>query len=468
MEKQEKKLGFWLLAFIGLGSMIGSGIFNSPKDLVHVANPAASVLAWAIGGFGALMLALIFIYLSAKKPELKSGIFAYAQDGFGDYMGFNSAWGYWSLGWLGNVSYFIIFFKTLNDLLGEKALSPVVCFLLASGILWFYYFILKAGIREGAALNLAVTVAKLIPIALVMGVGFFVARSDIFSVPDWQYMLASSGEATTPFKQTANAMAIVLWCFIGVESASVLSARAKSLKTVRRATIFSTLCVLVIYVTVTTIAMASIPAKELAASGTPLALVLEKTVIGKTGALVVKIGIMVSVIGASISWILLSVETMFAAAKNGVMPRFLTKENKNGTPVNALLVTQIFTQLFLFSILSPQMNETYVTVITVGTTLMLIPYLLSSLYAVKVSLVKSKRIESVHAAIALSATLYSVYMIYTAGIIYLFSSLIFYALGAAVFYWAKRERKEPVPVWERWVMVVLALGAFGIVAAKMI
>lgn len=119
----------WLLVFVALGSMIGSGIFNSPKDLIRVSNPQGTMIAWVAGGLGALMLALVFVYLAARKPGLKSGVYAYARDGFGDYMGFNSAWGYWSVGWLGNVSYLALFFKTMNDLLGERALSPLTAFL---------------------------------------------------------------------------------------------------------------------------------------------------------------------------------------------------------------------------------------------------------------------------------------------------------------------------------------------------
>ena len=112
MQKKEEKLGLWLLVFVALGSMIGSGIFNSPKDLIRVANPQGTMIAWVVGGLGALMLALVFVYLAARKPALKSGVYAYAREGFGDYMGFNSAWGYWSVGWLGNVSYLALFFKT--------------------------------------------------------------------------------------------------------------------------------------------------------------------------------------------------------------------------------------------------------------------------------------------------------------------------------------------------------------------
>ncbi|NLY25138.1 MAG: arginine:ornithine antiporter, partial [Bacteroidales bacterium] len=59
MKEKEEKLGLWLLVFVALGSMIGSGIFNSPKDLIAVANPQGTMITWLVGGFGALMLALL-------------------------------------------------------------------------------------------------------------------------------------------------------------------------------------------------------------------------------------------------------------------------------------------------------------------------------------------------------------------------------------------------------------------------
>lgn len=460
--KQQKQLGLWLLVFVSLGSMIGSGIFNSPKDLISVANPMGTLITWIIGGAGALMLALVFIYLSAKKPELKSGIYAYARDGFGDYMGFNSAWGYWSLGWLGNISYLVLFFKTLNDLLGEYALSPLTCFILGSAILWLYYFILLSGVREGAILNFVVTVAKLVPIALVILLGFSLVNNEIFNVADWQTKLASNGKSTTPLLQVKDAMAVVLWCFVGIEAASVLSGRAKSQQTVRRATIISVFSVLAIYVLITIIAMASVPAKELAASDTPLSLVLGKTMIGSAGSFIVQVGIMISVLGASLSWIILSVETMYASAREGVMPKALAKTNKKETPVNALLLTQIFTQVFLLSILSSAFNETYLWAITIGTTMVLIPYLLSSLYAVKISF-GDNREKNINRLIAVFGTLYATYVIYAVGIRYLFLSIIFYAVGAIVFLKGRHEQKQKPKRWEWAFMLTLIAAAILLV-----
>ncbi|MDD2727461.1 MAG: amino acid permease, partial [Proteiniphilum sp.] len=430
MKEKNDKLGLWLLVFVALGSMIGSGIFNSPRDLIAVANPQGAMITWVIGGFGALMLALVFVYLAARKPELKSGVYAYARDGFGDYMGFNSAWGYWSVGWLGNVSYLALFFKTLNDLLGEKALSPLPAFLIGSAILWSFHAILMAGIREGAILNFIVTAAKLIPILLIILLGISLVRSDLFLTEEWQQRLASTGSSTTPLLQVKEAMAVVLWCFVGIEAASVLSGRAKSQRTVRLTIILSLLIVLAIYMLVTFIAMSSVPAGELASSETPLALVLERTMVGAAGGLVIRLGIMVSVLGASISWILLSVETLYAAARDGVLPRVFQKTNRKGTPVNALLMTQCFTQLFLLSILSPQLNETYLAAITIATTLVLIPYLLSSLYAVKTALTLRRQESPHHMVIALLGTLYSLYVIYAVGIRYLILSVLFYGIGS--------------------------------------
>ena len=447
------------MVFIALGSMIGSGIFNSPKDLISSANPQGAMIAWLIGGFGALMRALVFVYLAARKPELKSGIYAYARDGFGDFMGFNSAWGYWSLGWLGNIGFIALFFKTFNDLLGDKAISPLQAFIIGSLIIWIFFFILKAGIREGAILNFIVTTAKLIPVILIIVLGVLLVKSDLFIVENWQTRLASTGEPTSPTIQIKSAMAIILWCFVGMEAASVLSGRAKSQKIVRLTIIISLLIVLGVYMLITFIAMSSIPADKLAASETPLALVLEQTAVGAAGGVIVKLGIMVSVLGASFSWIMLSVETLYVAAVDNVLPRIFKKVNKNGTPVTVLLITQGFTQIFLISILSPKLNETYLAAITIATTLALIPYLLSSLYAVKIAMINRKRESLHHLIIALLGTIYSLYVIFAVGIKYLILSLLFYAIGSLLFIKAKREQKKQPKPWEWAVIVLLLIGS---------
>ena len=61
-----------------------------------------------------LTLAFVFQTLANRKPDLNGGVYAYAKAGFGDYMGFSSAWGYWISAWIGNVSYMVLLFSTLG------------------------------------------------------------------------------------------------------------------------------------------------------------------------------------------------------------------------------------------------------------------------------------------------------------------------------------------------------------------
>ena len=156
---------------------------------------------------------------------------------------------------------------------------------------------------------------------------------------------------------------------------------------------------------------------------------------------------------------MLSVETLYVAAVDNVLPRIFKKVNKNGTPVTVLLITQGFTQIFLISILSPKLNETYLAAITIATTLALIPYLLSSLYAVKIAMINRKRESLHHLIIALLGTIYSLYVIFAVGIKYLILSLLFYAIGSLLFIKAKREQKKQSKPWEWAVIVLLLIGS---------
>ncbi|MCZ2992473.1 amino acid permease, partial [Acinetobacter baumannii] len=61
-----------------------------------------------------IALGLSFQNLTVKRPDLDGGIFSYAKAGFGNFMGFNSAWGYWLSAWLGNVAYGTLLFSSLG------------------------------------------------------------------------------------------------------------------------------------------------------------------------------------------------------------------------------------------------------------------------------------------------------------------------------------------------------------------
>lgn len=436
---KQKTLGLFLLVALSVSSMIGGGIFNSPTDLIAKANPQTTLIAWIIGGLGVLSLVLVFQDLALRKPELKGGIYSYAREGFGDFVGFLSTWGYWLGGLLGTISFFPLFFKTFNSLLpNASGVDPLVAFLLASVVLWIITWIIALGVRDAGIVNAIVTIMKMSPLVLIILLGTAVFQTDIFFVPDWTSTLAASGEATTAFDQIRGAMGTILWCFLGVEAAVVLSNRAASQRVVARATVIGFFITLTVYVAISTLSMGIVGGKELASAATPLSDVLARTVIGSAGAYVAKIGLMISVTGATLSWILLIVELPYLAARDGLMPRWFAVENRHGVPINSLLVNQILIQIGLLSLLSEKLQATYFAIYSLSTSTMLIPYLFSGMYALKVYL--NERETAGKIITALVASLYSVFVIYAVGLLYLALTVIIFALGTLPYHIAKREK----------------------------
>lgn len=461
--QKEKKLGLFLLTGLAIGSMIGAGIFNSPTDLIGSANPQATILAWLLGGFGVLMIALVFQMLSNKKPELTGGIYSYAREGFGDLVGFSSAWGYWFSAVIGNVAFIFLIFKTINSFFPEgQGLKPIVSFILGTLLLLLYHYVISRGIKNASVINALFTIAKIIPLILVILFGLFVWKSSIFSVPDWKNVLAATKESTNLYSQINGAMGTILWCFIGIEAAVVMSTRATDQKTVGKATILGFFITLIIYMLISVVAMGVISADKLASAGTPLADVLAATALGSIGGTIVRLGVLVSVLGALLSWILLTAELPFIAAKDRVMPKWFEKENAAGVPINSLRLTNIVTFIFIFGLLSEKLQSAYNIAYTLATTVYLIPYLLSTMYAIKLCI--NEKAKASEIIISILATIYSVYVIYTVGLMYFGLAIIIYTIGLFVYYMAKKEKNEKFSKAETIAVSILVLVSVVMIA----
>ena len=110
----EQKLSLTALIALVVGSMVGSGIFTLPAAFGRATGALGPLSRGLIAGAGMLMLAFVFQTLSMRKPNLDSGIFAYAKEGFGNYLGFASALGYWAGCCLADVACLILIKSTLG------------------------------------------------------------------------------------------------------------------------------------------------------------------------------------------------------------------------------------------------------------------------------------------------------------------------------------------------------------------
>ena len=141
MPEQQKKLGLGSLTCIVVGSIIGGGAFALPQTITQVAQTGAILIAWLITTLGMIGLAFTFYQLNALRPDLKGGIYSYAKTGFGHFVGFISAWGYWLSAWIGNVSYAVLMFSAIGFFFPQfGAGNTLWSVIAASCFLWAIHF----------------------------------------------------------------------------------------------------------------------------------------------------------------------------------------------------------------------------------------------------------------------------------------------------------------------------------------
>jgi arginine:ornithine antiporter / lysine permease len=459
-----RRLPLSLLTALVVGSMIGSGIFALPQNMAAGAGAGAVLLGWLVTGAGMLCLALVYRTLSARQPSLDNGVYAYARAAAGEYVGFNAAWGYWVSAWVGNVGYLVIFFGALGHffpVFGEGNTPAAIAG--ASVLLWLLHFLVLRGIHGAALLNGLTTVAKVLPLVVFIvfvGLAFQVER---FTLDFWG--TAALGSVLDQVKST---MLVTVWAFIGVESACVLSARARERADIGRATVLGFLITLALLAGVSLLSLGLLPQSELAALKNPsMAGVLEKAV-GPWGATFVTVAMLISVGGALLAWTLLAAETLFTPARDAVMPKLLARENAQGVPAAALWATNGLVQLFL--ILTLVSNATYLALISLATSMILLPYLFSAVHA-GVSAARGTGYARHEGgamkrdtALAGLATLYGLWLLYAAGFKYLLLAALLYAPGALLFAWARRELGSPVFKGAEWALFAALLVCAGIAA----
>ena len=425
--------------------MIGGGIFSLPQNMAASADVGAVLIGWVITAVGMLTLAFVFQTLANRKPDLDGGVYAYAKAGFGDYMGFSSAWGYWISAWLGNVGYFVLLFSTLGyffPIFGEGNTPAAV--IGASVLLWAVHFLVLRGIKEAAFINLVTTVAKVVPLVLFVLIAVFAFKLDIFTADIWGLKNPDLGSV---MNQVRNMMLVTVWVFIGIEGASIFSARAEKRSDVGKATVIGFITVLLFLMLVNVLSLGIMTQPELAKLQNPsMAAVLEH-VVGHWGAVLISVGLVISLLGALLSWVLLCAEIMFAAAKDHTMPEFLRRENANHVPANVLWLTNALVQVFL--VITLFSASTYLSLIYLATSMILVPYLWSAAYALLLAVrgetyenaPTERRKDLIIGAIAL---IYAVWLLYAGGTKYLLLSALLYAPGAILFAKAKHELGKPI------------------------
>jgi arginine:ornithine antiporter/lysine permease len=428
---------FTLTAMV-VGGMVGAGVFSLPRRFATETGVYGALIAWAIAGTGMLTLAFVFQTLAIRKPDLDSGVYAYAKAGFGEYLGFFSAFGYWASACVGNVTYWILIMSTLGAIapwLGDGNTVPAI--LLSTVGIWLFALLITRGVKEATTINKIVTVAKVIPIIVFVLLCIFVLDVDVF-----RDNFSGTG-AGSLFDQVNGTMLATVFVFLGVEGASVYSRYARKREDVGRATVLGFLGVLAVFASVTIVSYGIAPRAEIAQMRQPSMAGVLEVAVGGWGAVFVSAGLIVSVLGAYLAWSLMAAEVLFVAAKDDDMPRFLARVNRFDAPVAAMVISTILIQIML--LVTYASENAFDFALNMTSALTLIPFVLAAGYALRLAVTResydrdpSGRTKDL--VVAAIATVYTVFLLYAAGPKYMLLSFVIYAPGTVLFVMARREQ----------------------------
>ena len=472
---EEKKKGIGLIGLIGMviSSCIGSGVFAITGQLAGVASPGAVLVAWLIVGVGFLALAFSLNNLTEKRSDLH-GIFSYADAGWGPLAGFISGWGYWLSAWLGNVAFATMMMSTIGYF--YPAFLPgntIPCIIIASIVMWALTYLVIRGVESAAFLNAIVMVCKVAAIAVTLIFGIFLFNAGIFTADFWGNVYDNAvatgqyGPDAAPLggvgTQIFNCMIIMMWCFVGIEGASVVSSRAARKTDVGKATLIGFICLMLIYVGASVLPYGYMSSTEVAALDYPALVYVFSSMAPGWGGPFISIAIIISILGSWLSFTILPAETTSEMADYKLLPASWGKLNSHNAPSMSLLIVGACTQAFLIVLLFSA--DAYDFAFSMCTVAIVITWAFAAAYQAKWG-VQNKNM--VQAAIGFVAVAFQVIGVLFNGWSFLLLTCVGYIPGFFIYVKARKDYGNAITMGEKVCMgVVSALGVLSLVLLAM-
>src|SRR5262245_45476787 len=319
-----RKVRRWDLVALLLNSVIGSGIFGLPGRAYALAN-VYSLLAYLICAVIVLLVVLCFAEVSSRFKET-GGLYAYARATFGSFVGFEIGW----LAWLTRLTAFAALCNLFVDYLGYFLPASatgtgraVVMVLVVSGLAVLNLL----GVRLASLFGNVFTIGKTVPLILLVVAGFFFIDPQRFS------------PAFTPsYAQFSASVLLLVFAFTGFEIIVIPAGEARNpQRDMPFALLVGITIVVLLYLAIQAVCIGTLP--ELGKSPRPLAEAGAR-IFGATGAAIISLGALISMLGTMNAIMLASPRLLFAMAEQRQLPLFVAATHKRfHTPHVAILLS---------------------------------------------------------------------------------------------------------------------------------
>ena len=320
-----RALGTWGLAATIVNVTIGGGIFRLPTAAAELLGPSAPIAFFVC----AIAMALIVLCFAeaGSRVSLTGGVYAYVEVAFGPFVGFLTGvmlWAGITVAMAAVSSFFGDALVALIPSLAPVRSATVVIVLAALAALNV------AGVRGASRFNAVMTVAKLMPLLLLIVVGAFAVKSSNLQ-----------GVTMPDASRLSRGTAVLIFAFLGVESALVPGAEVRDpARTVPRAIFIAMLSITFIYLVIQITAQ-GILGPALVGQKTPLA-EAAAVAMGPAGRTMILVGMAISMFGYVSGMTLVVPRALYAFARDGFLPSPIASiHSRFHTPAVAIVIQTI-------------------------------------------------------------------------------------------------------------------------------
>lgn len=411
-----------------MGSIIGVGIFNLPTSLAGYG--PITLASMGLTTVGALALALLFAALSRRLPA-DGGPYAYSRVAYGNGVGFLNAWSYWITAWAGNAAIAVGWVLYVEQFL-NKDHNKLGSILLVLVGLWVPAAINLSGVKNMGSVQVVTTILKFAVLAFMSTIGLlFIQRANY---TPWNV----SGQSA--IAAIGGGMAIALFSYLGVETASVAAAKVRDPdRNIPRATIFGTLATAVVYMLSLTAVFGILPNAALQSATAPFSDAANAIFGGTWAGNVMAVAVIISGFGALNGWTMICAEMPLAAANDGLFPEQFKRISKTGVPAFGIIAATVLASIaMILNYLGSSGATAFTTLVLMSGITAAVPYGFSALAQLKWRFADRRALESSR---------------FVRDVIVALLSLVF----SILFIWYSRNTGNSF--WVYWAPFILAGGA---------
>ncbi len=330
-EKLKKELGVWTAISLVVGCVIGAGIFFKPYAIYQATGgaPGMGMIAWVFGGLASIFAALTFAEVAVLIPQT-GGMVTYLTQVYNEKIGYLA-------GWMQVVIFYPAFLAGYGVKVGSELsvyLGPQFELPIAMALIIFLVALNTLGAKSGGAFQVVSTACKLIPLVLLMIFGFILGEGNnpIFT--------PIVGEGATAGAALGSTLLAVLFAFEGWTNVGAIAGEMKNPgRDMPRAIVGGVSIIMAVYLIINMAYLWVLPAEEMMLLESPASAVAMK-IFGPTGGLLIKIGIIISVIGAANGFLLSGSRVAYQLAQMKTLPLSgaLGKVNGKAVPANSIIL----------------------------------------------------------------------------------------------------------------------------------